>query len=122
MLTSSTCEKAPAIVSLVMLLMTLAPGENPSKGVLKGRLADSAHAPLNHAFILAHVHNSGSAGEVVPLEINGSFSVELSPGFYDLFISSPGFSPTCGQISVEAGKTAVYSAELKVSTLVNSPD
>lgn len=108
--------------SFLVFLMTVVSGENPSKGVLKGGLADSFHEPINRAFVLVHVHRSGSAGEIVPVDANGSFSVELMPGFYDLFISSPGFFPTCGQVEVEAGKTAVYNAELKVSTLANTPD
>ena len=102
--------------------MTMVYAGNPSKGVLKGRLGDSVHEPINRAFILVHVHRSESAGEMVRVDANGSFSVELMPGFYDLFISSPGFFPTCGQVEVEAGKTAVYNAELKMSTLVNTPD
>jgi hypothetical protein len=123
MLTSSNCRKTLVVTLLVMLLMTVVFGAGPSNGILRGRLVDSVeHTRINRAFILVHRHGTESDGEKLPVDNNGSFSAELSPGFYDVFVSSRGFSPACGQVEVEAGKTVVWNSELKMSELLNTPD
>ena len=103
--------------------MVAALGANPSDGMLTGRLVDSVeHVRINRAFVLVHKHGSDADGDRLSVDDAGSFSARLSPGFYDVFVSSQGFSPASGQIAVAAGKTVVWNAELKASELVNTPD
>ena len=108
---------------MLVLLMTVVSGANPSNGVLKGRVVDfGEHAPISRAFILVHAHGSESDGVRVAIDNSGYFSAELPSNFYELFISSQGFFPACEQVKVEPGKTVMYNAVLRMSTLVNSPD
>jgi hypothetical protein len=111
-----------ASISFLILLITLARA-NPPAGVLKVRMVDSFRVPVNRAFILVRAHGSETdPGVRAKLDSNGYFSVELPSNFYEVFISSPGFSPTCGEIKVEAGKTVIFDAVLRMSTHVNTPD
>ena len=123
MLTPPDCRTKLAVIALVMLPAIIALGANPSNGVLSGRVADfTEHAPINRAFILVHRHGSDSDGDRLHVNSHGLFSAELSSGFYDVFVSSSGFSPVCGQVEVKAGETVVWNAVLKMSELVNAPD
>ena len=101
--------------------MIVASTADSPNGVLRGRLLDSVeHASINTAYILVHSHGSESDGAKLHVDHNGDFSAKLPPGFYDVFISSRGFSPVCRQVAVEAGRTVVYNAELKMSEIVNT--
>jgi len=45
--------------------------------------------------------------------------MELQPGVYDIFVSSPGFDPACRKLDVASGKTATYNVQLAVSRTGN---
>lgn len=117
--------KAGLLVAMLTIMLTIAShGADPAKGRLTGKIVDSVeHVRINrNTFILVHEHGSETDGVRVRVDEQGSFSIELLPGFYDLFISSRGFAPACGQVAIEAGKTIVYNAELRMSEVVNTPD
>jgi hypothetical protein len=71
-----------------------------------GAVKDSEGAVISGARIFIHWDSSGSkVGLTSNVGINedrsfltdgnGSFSVELPPGFYDIFVSAMAFSPDC---------------------------
>jgi hypothetical protein len=44
----------------------------------------------------------------------GRYSVNLPPGFYDVFISFDGFEPACQKVLVSAGKQVRFDRVLKL--------
>ena len=51
-------------------------------------------------------------------DTKGQFKFELAPGIYDLFVSSPDFSPVAKQLKLEAGKETVFNPKLKLGRFV----
>jgi hypothetical protein len=66
-----------------------APAKTPSG--LKGRVVDGFQAPIGNVFVL--VHGIRGSDEFCKTDPSGQYSVELPAGVYDVFFSSPGFSP-----------------------------
>jgi Carboxypeptidase regulatory-like domain len=102
------------IVTLVVLLLiatTIALGDTP----FKGTVTDSSNTPIASAMVLIHWD---SAGSTVGLTTNvgmkedlvtrtkgdGTFKVDLPPGFYDVFVAAMAFSPTCRKIRIKHGQ------------------
>ena len=99
------------------------------KALLKGVITDSEGAAIRKAHIFVHWDQSGAH---VGLESNvgvkqdltletdekGQFTVDLSPGFYDVFVSATAFSPDCRKILVKPGETAIYNAKLNMDPVV----
>lgn len=81
-------------------------------GTLVGRVADKAeNVPIRNAFV--YVHRDRWHGDVMPaVNAAGEFQVPLTPGLYDVFIASGGFTPTCAVISITTGKKTSYDVNL----------
>jgi len=63
--------------------------------------------------------NVGTSRDVSPeVDSHGQFGAELPPGFYDVFISAFGFSPTCRKIRVKPGDVVTFDPKLQVDPLV----
>ena len=103
----------PRLILLIISLVTatVALGKTGSKGTVK----DSSDTPIPGAMVLIHWDSAGSAvslteniGIRADLTIrttdDGSFSVDLLPGFYDVFASASAFTPTCRKIRIKPGK------------------
>jgi len=52
----------------------------------------------------------------------GDYSVQLSPGAYDVFFSSPAFAPVARRISIKASETKKLSPKLKYDRLTHLTD
>ena len=116
-----------AVLFSVLSMVTLAfPVAN---GTLKGAVTDSEGAAIRHATVRIHWDESGAR---VGLKTNvgikqdltastnerGEFSMEVPPGFYDVFISANGFTPQCRKVRVRPGETASFSPKLNADPIV----
>src|SRR5258707_1350114 len=77
-----------------------------AESTFKGTVTDLSGGTISGAVILIHWDSSGSGvglysnvgikeDLVVRTGANGNFSVNLPSGFYDVFVSSPAFTPVC---------------------------
>lgn len=116
-------------LSLVLVLAVCASAGPSNTSVIKGVVRDSEGAAIGGAYVLIHWDSSGSTVGLttnlgskedtrVTTNRTGEFSVEVPPGFYDVFVSAMSFSPQCRKIRVRAGETSTYSPKLKPDPLV----
>ena len=103
-----------------MMLSVMMP-VTASGGVLKGAVGDSSGASIPGAMVLIHWDSAGSAvglksniGIKADFNVRSkddcTFSVDLPPGFYDVFVASPAFSPVCRKVRIKpnTGVTTVF--------------
>jgi hypothetical protein len=101
----------------------------PANGKLSGSVTDQNGTAVSEAFIVVHWDPSGSTVGLtsnvgISHDLNlqsgkdGGYSIDLPPGFYDVFVSSMAFTPSCQKIRVWSGKSARFSPKLTVSPLV----
>lgn len=55
---------------------------------------------------------------ILKTDNRGSFSADMPPGFYDVFVSSRAFTPQCGKVHIKEGQVTVYSTKLAVDLLI----
>jgi hypothetical protein len=92
------------------------------KGVLKGRVTDPTGAVVAGAMVrLEEWRRVG--GKFVAHDTllyskeDGSFSYELLPGVYDVFVSARAFAPVAKKIEVEPGRDSVFSPKMRYDKL-----
>ncbi len=114
------------IVRLGLLICFLAP---PAAGeTLRGIVSDIAGAPIAGALVFVRWDQSGSTRGIGNVGIKqdlmmktgerGAFTTQLAPGFYDVFVSSPAFSPACRKIRIGKGAVVNVEERLPVSIIV----
>lgn len=54
--------------------------------------------------------------KVLKPDHRGAYTIDLPPGAYDVFVTAPGFQPTCDKVSISKGQTAEWDVRLKVSS------
>jgi hypothetical protein len=110
-----------SLLRFVMLLALLNTGTAFSS-TIAGTVRDSAGAVVAKAQITVHRDPVGGAKEstdaVVSSDKNGQFTLNIAPGFYDLFVSASGFSPECTKVRASETKPAIYMPRLRADPLV----
>jgi hypothetical protein len=110
---------------LILLLAAL-----PAKAAtLSGTVLDSEGAVIANAHVIVHWDSSGSnylkdnlgikQDITAASDSSGQFSLELPPGFYDVFVTSPAFSPHCEKIRLKGNEAKTYRVRLKVSEVTS---
>jgi hypothetical protein len=118
---------------LCLLFLICASNAPAASGTgIKGTVTDT-HGVVLPAGLKAHVYvhwdasgadiglktNVGISSDVsLEMDSQGHFQAELPPGFYDVFISAFGFSPTCRKIRVKPGEVVTFNPKLQVDPLV----
>jgi hypothetical protein len=98
------------LVALVLALGHLSLLSEGTSG-LRGKVVDKVeHVAIRNAYILAH--RDGIADEHARTDQNGRYSIQLSPGLYDVLISADAFGPICRKVEVEHGHVTVFDAAL----------
>jgi hypothetical protein len=107
------------LIQLIVVCLILSVTATPSESsVLKGVVTDTVEgAPIPGAYVLVHRSLGGNADARVPVQRDGTFSLNLSPGFYDVFVTAVGFSPTCTKVELRQGKTELYNPRLEMSKI-----
>ncbi len=117
------------LVPLLVVIVVRGLAGGPALPALRGTVTDSEGAAVADAEIRAHrdpsgadVGRPGGAGQVhdatAKTDRYGRFRIELAPGFYDVFISAPAFSPTCRKIWIVPGKIGTYNVKLTADPFV----
>lgn len=118
------------IILILLATLTLAtPARCDTR--LQGLVTDSEGAVISGARLLIHWDPSGSTvglttnvgikqDLVTTTNSNGSFSIDLPSGFYDVFVSAPAFSPRCDKIRIIQTSGEIYNARLDASPIVSS--
>ncbi len=55
----------------------------------------------------------------VRVDKTGVYSVEVPPGFYDVFVSSPAWEPYCRKVRLRSGESQTLNPKMMVSLLVS---
>ena len=96
---------------------------------LSGTVRDSEGAVIPKAYVVVHWdgagsnylrHNVGIKQDItVSTDSNGKFSLELPPGFYDVFITATAFAPHCEKIRVKETQTKSVEVKLALSKVTS---
>ena len=115
--------------SLRILLIFLVTAVSTHGARLSGTIRDSEGAAIANAHVIIHWDSSGknylsdnlgiSEDKVISTDANGKFSLELPPGFYDVFVAATAFSPHCEKIRIKGSGPRTYEIRLRVSKVVS---
>lgn len=103
----------------------------PGKVLVQGTVTDSAGTLLTNAQLVVNWDPSGSTAGLktnvgIPedrflrTDPRGAFYAEIPPGFYDILVTAPGFSPDCRKIRIKLGENATFNSKLQTDPLVAS--
>jgi hypothetical protein len=115
------------IVALVVLSL-IAPTIVLSDTPFKVTVMDSSAAPISAAMVLIHWDSAGSTvglttnvgikeDLVIRTNGDGTFKVDLPPGFYDVFVAAMAFSPTCRKIRIKRGESMEVTLRMNADPL-----
>jgi len=95
---------------------------------LSGTVRDSEGAVIAKAHVVIHWDSAGSnyLGDnlgikkdvTLSTDSEGRFSLDLPPGFYDVFIAATAFTPHCDKIRLK-DKPKTYDVKLKLSPVAS---
>ena len=98
-------------------------------GTLSGTVRDSEGAVIANAHVVVHWDPSGSnylkdnigikQDIAATSDSSAHFSVELLPGFYDVFVSAVALTPHCGKVRVKDKEPRTYEVKLKISPVTS---
>jgi hypothetical protein len=102
---------------------------SPETSRLSGTVTDTEGGVISGAYVLVHWDHCGSevgltsnVGIKSDLRLqtdrNGAYSVNLPPGFYDVFVFATSFTPTCSKVRIRAEQGAVLSPKLNADPVV----
>ena len=81
---------------------------------IKGAIKDELGAAIEKATVVV----ARTPIRSITTNRNGEFALIVMPGgLYDVFVSAPGFAPTCAKLLVEDHHWATFSPTLKVDAL-----
>jgi hypothetical protein len=96
---------------------------------LSGTVRDSEGAVISNAHVIVHWDPSGSnylkdnlgikQDTAATTDSNGHFSVDLPPGFYDVFVTAMAFTPHCDKVRLKDKGTKAYEVKLKISPVTS---
>jgi hypothetical protein len=120
--------KALWVTAVVVCYISL--GMASDLGILRGAIRDSKGAPAGGVWV--HVveltWNTQTRLPMVRAEkttfsdVNGTYSLSLEPGLYDVFFSSPTISPAAKKVFVNANRETVLSPKVKYDKLTEYPE
>lgn len=113
------------LTSIIILFVT----SSAAAATLSGTVRDSEGAVIAKAHVVIHWDSSGSnylrdnigiREDITAMtDSNGEFSVDLPPGFYDVFVSAISFSPHCDKTRLKGNETKKYEVRLKLSPVTS---
>jgi hypothetical protein len=101
----------------------------PAKVLVQGVVTDAAGNLLTNAQLVVHWDPSGAKTGLksnvgipeprfLKTDTHGAFYAEIPPGFYDILVTAPGFSPDCRKIRLNLGENATFNSKLQTDPLV----
>jgi Carboxypeptidase regulatory-like domain len=121
--------KKPIILGIIPLLCASFVGGRP-QSIIAGRIVDSEGAAIAKARVLIHWDSAGSTvgvtdnigiqqDLVVTTDESGTYSANVPPGFYDVFVSAMAFTPTAAKVRVKQAQPTRYNSALRPDPLVS---
>jgi hypothetical protein len=117
--------KTTLLIASVMLLTV----SSIKAATLSGIVRNSQGTVIEKAHVVIHWDSSGSnylkdnigikQDITATTDANGAFSVDLPPGFYDVFVSATAFSPHCDKVHLKGDETKKYEFKLKISPVTS---
>jgi hypothetical protein len=98
-------------LGLSSLLVGTATGPAPENGRLTGSALTQLGQPIPNIFVLIHPNAGGPTTEL-KVTPEGQFDLRLSPGLYDVLVSSPHFDPVCKLVFIYRGQTSTFTPRL----------
>jgi hypothetical protein len=119
-----------SISALALVFLCLASLFADAYSAITGQITDSEGAVIANARLLVHWDASSNAVSprndigikqdlIVVTDASGHYSANVPTGFYDVFVSAPGFTPIAAKVIVKQGQKAVLNAKLYVDPLVS---
>jgi hypothetical protein len=111
----------PKKLGVIVLLLSAGAAR---AGALRGHATDVTGAAVGGAYVFAydnqkHVAASSSkSGKATTTKRDGSFLLDLAPGFHDVCVFSPGFTASCQKILMSSANHSDYEVKLAVDPLV----
>lgn len=116
--------KIVALMVLSVVAPTIALGGPP----FKGTVTDSLDTPVSAAMVLIHWDSAGSTAGlttnvgvkedlVIRTKEDGTFKVDLPPGFYDVFVAAMAFTPACRKIRIKLGQDQEVTLRMNADPL-----
>ena len=110
-----------------VVLLAAIVGPTDSRLAITGVVTDSEGAAIAKARIFIHWDASSKMvfnGDAVPdfsvfTDDRGEYTAAVPAGFYDVFVSSPAFTPVASKMIVRAGRPNVLDAKLSADPLVS---
>lgn len=110
----------------VLLLLA---GISTRAATLSGTVRDSEGAAISNAHVIVHWDPSGSnylkdnlgikQDIAATTDSKGHFSVDLPPGFYDVFVTATAFTPHCDKVRLKGEEAKTYEVKLKISPVTS---
>jgi hypothetical protein len=111
---------------IVLLLLAVV---STKAATLSGTVRDSEGAVISNAHVIVHWDPSGSnylkdnlgvkEDIAATTDSSGHFSVELPPGFYDVFVTAMTFTPRCDKVRLKDKELRTYEVKLKISPVTS---
>jgi Carboxypeptidase regulatory-like domain len=131
---------AALFATLILLVPIVAPAgrpaaapviaqDPPAKVLLQGTITDADGKILTDAQLIVHWDPSGAKSGLttnvgipedrfLKTDTHGNYYAEIPPGFYDVLITAPGFTPTCSKIRLKPGENQTLNAKLQTDPAV----
>jgi hypothetical protein len=110
-------------------LLLLLAAVTTKAATLSGTVRDSDGAVISNAHVIVHWDPAGSDYLKDNLGIrhdvdattdsNGNFSIDLPPGFYDVFVTATAFTPHCDKIRLKDKQPRSYEVKLGISPVTS---
>lgn len=118
------------ILALAVVFLCISFAAAQQESGITGKITDDQGAGIRNARVLFHWDPAGSEvglkdnigikqDVTATTDEDGKYSVDIPPGFYDVFVSSMAFTPTAAKVRVKTGQRATYNSKLKVDAVVS---
>lgn len=124
-----TCVARLFLGALVLAIPRVQVAHVEPHGGVKGTVSDVQGGAIPKAHVIIHWdavslvagskdNLSGSDDVVVESDESGGYSKDLAPGYYDVFMTSNGFSPACKKLRIKSQEYVVYDVKLSLDRAV----
>jgi hypothetical protein len=104
-------------------LTLVTPVASPEIATLSVTVIDSTGAVIPNSSVIVHWDSAGlddvkdnigtKEDKVATTDATGSFSLEIPPGVYDVFVAAAGFSPHCEKLTIKPREIHPYRCTWK---------
>jgi carboxypeptidase family protein len=118
------------VVLLAVVVVYSAIVTAQTSSTISGIVRDAAGAVIVNADVAVHWNIRVPDGPFLPpskdvmlkADKDGRYSVAVVPGFYDVCVHAPAFTPRCTTLKAEQGHTAAYDPRMEASPVINFAD